>query len=106
MTMRTVGWALTWEYWRRGTLWLVPAIAGLVIACTVCSTRHSSSSRASATPISVRNLMPGSWRLSLLPPAGIGRSVLCSRPGGTMCCPFRRPCSSVARSSTARGSGM
>ncbi len=34
MTMRTVGWALTWEYWRRGTVWLVPAVAGLVIACT------------------------------------------------------------------------
>ncbi len=34
MTMRTVGWALTWEYWRRGTIWLVLAVAGLVIACT------------------------------------------------------------------------
>ena len=34
MTTRTVAWALTWEYWRRGTIWLVPAVAGLVIACT------------------------------------------------------------------------
>ncbi len=34
MTTRTVAWALTWEYWRRGAIWLVPAVAGLVIACT------------------------------------------------------------------------
>jgi hypothetical protein len=34
MTMRTAGWALTWEYWRRGTFWLVPSVAGLIIACT------------------------------------------------------------------------
>jgi len=34
MTMRTVGWALTWEYWRRGTIWLVVATAGLVMGGT------------------------------------------------------------------------
>ena len=34
MTTRTVAWALTWEYWRRGAIWLVPAVAGLMIACT------------------------------------------------------------------------
>ncbi|MHB8969811.1 MAG: hypothetical protein ACYC4N_05080, partial [Pirellulaceae bacterium] len=34
MTTRTIAGALTWEYWRRGTIWLVPAVAGLVIACT------------------------------------------------------------------------
>ena len=69
MTTRTVVWALTWEYWRRGTIWLVPAVAGLVIACTgllygptpVC---HS----ASATPISGRNSMWDSWRSSFCHP--------------------------------------
>ncbi|MHB0957470.1 MAG: hypothetical protein ACYC0X_25610 [Pirellulaceae bacterium] len=34
MTTRTVAWALTWEFWRRGTIWLVPLVAGVVIAFT------------------------------------------------------------------------
>jgi hypothetical protein len=34
MTTRTVGWAVSWEYWRRGTMWFVPAVAGLAILCT------------------------------------------------------------------------
>lgn len=31
MSMRSVGWALSWEYWRRGMFWFVPACAGLLV---------------------------------------------------------------------------
>lgn len=33
MTTRTVGWALSWEYWRRGMVWVVVALSGLVVGC-------------------------------------------------------------------------
>ncbi|MCU0963115.1 MAG: hypothetical protein MUF48_23735 [Pirellulaceae bacterium] len=33
MMMRSVGYALSWEYWRRGMLWFVPAVAGVIVAC-------------------------------------------------------------------------
>ncbi len=33
MTMRSVGWALSWEYWRRGMLWLVPGAVGVTVSC-------------------------------------------------------------------------
>ena len=29
------GWALSWEYWRRGMLWLVPAAVGVTVGCLV-----------------------------------------------------------------------
>ena len=32
MILRSVGYALSWEYWRRGIYWFVPACAVLVIA--------------------------------------------------------------------------
>lgn len=32
MILRSVGYAISWEYWRRGTYWIVPACAALVIA--------------------------------------------------------------------------
>jgi hypothetical protein len=31
MSMRSVGWALSWEYWRRGMFWYVPACFGLLV---------------------------------------------------------------------------
>jgi hypothetical protein len=33
MIIRSVGQALSWEYWRRGMLWFVPACVGLTVAC-------------------------------------------------------------------------
>jgi hypothetical protein len=32
MMIRSVGYALSWEYWRRGMYWFVPACAALVVA--------------------------------------------------------------------------
>ena len=62
MTMHTVGWALTWEYWRRGTLWIVVAIAALISACTCLLYGRSFMLQAFTIPISIRNLIRGSWR--------------------------------------------
>jgi hypothetical protein len=31
MLMRSAGYALSWEFWRRGVFWFVPACAALVV---------------------------------------------------------------------------
>jgi hypothetical protein len=35
MTIRSVGHALSWEYWRRGMVWFVPAVVALAVGCSV-----------------------------------------------------------------------
>lgn len=37
MSARSAGYALTWEYWRRGMRWFVPAIVGLTIGFLLLS---------------------------------------------------------------------
>ena len=101
MTMRTVGWALTWEYWRRGTIWLVLAIAGLVIACT--GLLYAPLLLHHWPPLLRSPCGTRCGAHGVHPPAtrGVGDRVRLPRLGGTMCCPFRRPCWSVARWPTA-----
>ena len=33
MATRSIGWALSWEYWRRGMIWLVPGAVGVTVGC-------------------------------------------------------------------------
>jgi hypothetical protein len=47
--MRSVGYALSWEYWRRGMLWFVPAVAGVIVACGALPTLIALSSNT--TPL-------------------------------------------------------
>lgn len=34
MMIRSTGYALSWDYWRRGMLWFAPACAAVVVGCT------------------------------------------------------------------------